>query len=164
MLGTVMYVWKTSGATSKVTCVIFFTQRLHINLPCIVDTCCTFHVSWKTITMFVGLCCILCHFQCMNLLFPHRLPWTGSPHQTWDTLEHERQVILSQRCLTTMILVISPQLLYRHFLWSHVTWSLLLVFIITDYATVVSFFLTGCHDKVSMPKKYEWKLFKAFHS
>jgi hypothetical protein len=90
--------------------------------------------------MFVGLCCILCHFQCVNLLFPHRLHWTGSHHQTRGTLEHERQVILSQCCLTTLILVIPQQLLYRNFLWSHVNWSLLLVFSITDYARDFSFF------------------------
>lgn len=139
--------------------------RLHMNfsshgvcilIPCIADTCCTFHVSWKTITMFVGLCCILCHFQCMSLLFPHRLPWTGNHHQTWDTLEHERQVILSQHCLTTMILVISPQLLYRNFVWSHVNWSLLL-----DYATVVRFFFKIWMLWWSLCAR---KLFKASHN
>jgi hypothetical protein len=119
MFGTVMHIWRTWDAISEATYIIILTQCLHIDS---LHSRYLFHVSWKTIAMFVGLCCIVYHFQCMDFYFL-RLPWIGSHLQTWDTLEYERQVILSQRCSTTMILVISPQLPHPNVLISHVNWS-----------------------------------------
>ena len=82
--------------------------------------CKLFHITRKPNAMFVGPCCTVCHCLCVNCLFPCRLPWSGSLRQIWDTLEYERQVILSQHHLTAVILVIFPDSNYTQMLHNHV--------------------------------------------
>jgi hypothetical protein len=82
--------------------------------------CKLFHITRKPNAMFVGPCCTVCYCLCVNCLFPCRLPWNGSLRQIWDTLEHERQVILSQHHLTAVILVIFPDSNYTQILFKHV--------------------------------------------
>jgi hypothetical protein len=101
-------------------CVHFFSYCLH-TVYFIAVRCKLLHITRKPNAMFVGPCCTVCHCLCVNRLFPCRLPWTGSLRQIWDTLEHERQVILSQHHLTAVILVIFPdsnctQMLHNHVL------------------------------------------------
>lgn len=98
---------------------------ISFHIACILFTyiavrCKLLHITRKPNAMFVGPCCTVCHCLCVNCLFPCRLPWTGSLRQIWDTLEHERQVILSQHHLTAVILVIFPDINYTQMLHNHV--------------------------------------------
>ena len=104
---------------------VYVYMYISFHIACILFTyipvrCKLFHITRKPIAMFVGPCCTVCHYLCVNCLFPCRLPWTGSLRQIWDTPEHERQVILSQHHLTAVILVIFPDSNYTQMLHNHV--------------------------------------------